>query len=104
MSFHHTPSHGSSRSPQSTHHICPRCGMCPICGSNAPTPPAAMVVHAPPAPAPVNEREHIIQFLFTLFVLETHLSGDWCHLILPYATCLLVFFPGLIKLLLAFFH
>ncbi|KAJ7691834.1 hypothetical protein B0H16DRAFT_1752187 [Mycena metata] len=75
-----------------------------VCGSIAPTPPAAMVVHAPPAPAPVNERKRIIQFLFTLFVLETHLSGDWRHLILPYAACLLVFFPGLIKSLLAFFH
>ncbi|KAJ7763357.1 WD40-repeat-containing domain protein [Mycena metata] len=102
MSFRNTPSHGSSHSSQSTHHLCPRCGMCPICNSIAPTPPATMVVHAPPAPAPVDER--IIQFLFTLFVLETHLSGDWHHLILPYAACILIFFPCLIKSLLAFFH
>ncbi|KAJ7041705.1 hypothetical protein C8F04DRAFT_1252632 [Mycena alexandri] len=101
MSFRNTL-HGSSHLSQSTHHLCPWCGMCPICGSIAPTPPAAMVVHAPPALAPVDER--IVQFLFTLFVLETHLSGDWRHLILPYAMCILIFFPCLIKALLAFFH
>ncbi|KAJ7036009.1 hypothetical protein C8F04DRAFT_1181782 [Mycena alexandri] len=101
MSFRST-SHSSSHSSQSTHHLCPQCGMCPICGSIALTPPAAMVVHAPPAPAPVDEC--IVQFLFTLFVLETHLSGDWRHLILPYAACILIFFPCLIKSLLAFFH
>ncbi|KAJ7768845.1 hypothetical protein B0H16DRAFT_1716047 [Mycena metata] len=45
-----------------------------------------------PAPAPVNDY-HAMQILFTLFLLQTHLIGDWCLLVIPYAIVLLVFFP-----------
>ncbi|KAJ7238889.1 WD40-repeat-containing domain protein [Mycena rebaudengoi] len=79
--------------------------LCPACGSPAATPPPAP---APPPPharatsfglqqapvGPMNERvlpQLPIQFLFTLFLLETQFTGDWRHLVIPYTLCLVLF-------------
>ncbi|KAJ7775906.1 hypothetical protein DFH07DRAFT_766850 [Mycena maculata] len=118
MSSHsyHTASRGSrsnSRvSPQPPtptylyHSFCRQCDTCPTCGSSPPTAPVPAPVPAPaPAPAPATsptptsgpQAQRIlpqlpIQFLFTLFLLEHQLTGDWRHLIIPYAACFLVFY------------
>ncbi|KAJ7089904.1 hypothetical protein C8R44DRAFT_751159 [Mycena epipterygia] len=49
---------------------------------------AATSVPAPAASAPANERVPI-QFIFTLFLIEAQLTGDWRHLLIPYAAALL---------------
>ncbi|KAF8200491.1 hypothetical protein K438DRAFT_653794 [Mycena galopus ATCC 62051] len=61
MSSHsyHTASRGSRPATQPTpdyahHHFCPRCDICPTCGSSPPTERTASSVPAPVAPAPVN--------------------------------------------------
>ncbi|KAJ7087614.1 hypothetical protein B0H15DRAFT_949987 [Mycena belliarum] len=94
---HHSHSSTASQQTYAYHnlHFCPRCDVCPTCGSTPPTNHANTSVPAPAAPAPAND--HLpIQFVFTLFLLQAHLSGDWRHLVIPYALALLVFFPSII--------
>ncbi|KAJ6532081.1 hypothetical protein B0H19DRAFT_1273236 [Mycena capillaripes] len=97
MSSHsyHTASRGSRPSMASqptSHHFCRRCDICPTCGSLPPTERTTISVPAPPAPAPNVP----IQLLFTLFLIEAQLTGDWCHLLIPYAAALLIFFLSLL--------
>ncbi|KAJ7714770.1 hypothetical protein DFH07DRAFT_974384 [Mycena maculata] len=112
MSSHsyHTASRGSRSNsrvspqpPTPTYLFCRQCDTCPTCGSSPPTAPVPAPVPAPaPAPAPATsptptsgpQAQRIlpqlpIQFLFTLFLLEHQLTGDWRHLIIPYAACFL---------------
>ncbi|KAJ7220378.1 hypothetical protein C8J57DRAFT_1536854 [Mycena rebaudengoi] len=111
MSSHsyRTASRGSRASHQPPHQLpiyldhsfCRWCDICPTCGSSPTTAPTATSVPAPvPATSPtppgtlqapvVRMNKPIlpqlpIQFLFTLFLIEHQLSGDWRHLIIPYA-------------------
>ncbi|KAJ6606238.1 hypothetical protein DFH09DRAFT_1299502 [Mycena vulgaris] len=113
---YHSASRGSRTSQPPTYlyrSFCRRCDICPTCGSSPSTARTASSVPATPAPAPapatsptppggpqapvIAMHERIlpqlpIQFLLTLFLIENQLSGDWRHLIIPYATCFLVFF------------
>ncbi|KAJ7256867.1 WD40-repeat-containing domain protein [Mycena haematopus] len=117
---YHSASRGSRTSKtshQPTYHyhgFCRQCDICPTCGSSpptarmatavpAPTPEPARAPPAPPTPpgsaqapvVPMNERilpQLPVQFFVTLFLLESQLTGDWRHLIIPYAACLIVFY------------
>ncbi|KAJ7767497.1 hypothetical protein DFH07DRAFT_769594 [Mycena maculata] len=104
-------------SPQLTflyQNFCRQCDICPTCRSSPPTAHTATPVPAPPAPAPAPvpataptppggsqapvTMNHCIlpqlpiQFFFTLFLIETQLTGDWHPLIMPYAACFIVFY------------
>ncbi|KAK7006434.1 hypothetical protein R3P38DRAFT_2765157 [Favolaschia claudopus] len=73
--------------------LCRNCDICPIC--SLPQTEAPVVAPAP-APAPVDANDgHLLprlspQFLFTLFLLQAHLSGNWLHL-LAYIVVLVTF-------------
>ncbi|KAK7037166.1 hypothetical protein R3P38DRAFT_2771171 [Favolaschia claudopus] len=82
-------SHQSSRTYKSASAtsyplLCRNCDICPICSVPQTETP---VFAAAPAPAPVDANDgHLLprlspQFLFTLFLLQAHLSGNWLYVL-----------------------